>query len=159
MFTVETGNIVAGANSLVDLAYANSYHLDRGNSLWTGTDAVKQSALIKATDYIQQKYTFRGFLVSETQPLNWPRADVPYVATNVIPDRLKQAVCQLALEVMTAPLNPSVSPTGQVKFKKVDVIETEYFAASSTSTKRPAIDGLLRPYLSGSGINVPVVRV
>lgn len=159
MFTVEDGSIVAGANSLVDVAYANSYHLDRNNLSWDGSNEVKQAALIKATDYIQEKYSFSGDKVEADQPLDWPRSCVPNTNYNVIPDRLKQAVCLLALEVMTNPLNPSITPQGQVKFKKVDVIEVEYFAATSTTTKRPAIDGLLRPYLSGSAINATAVRV
>lgn len=159
MFTVEDGSIVAGANSLVDVAYADAYHSDRGNLSWDGSTEVKQAALINATDYIFQKYSFRGRVVEADQSLYWPRACVPYVEYNIIPDRLKQAICILALEALTGVLNPSVSPTGQVKSKKVDVIEVEYFAASSTNIKRPAIDGLLRPYLAGGAINAPVVRV
>jgi hypothetical protein len=159
MFIVENGSIVAGANSLVDVAYANTYHLDRGNTGWDGSDAVKQAALIKATDYIQEQYSFRGELVQPDQTLNWPRYGIPTIPYDIIPDRLKQAVCILALEVMKTPLNPSIPPNGQVKFKKVDVIETEYFAATSTTTKRPAVDGLLRQFLTGSAINASVVRV
>lgn len=157
-FTVEDGSIVAGANSLVDLAFANSYHSDRNNLGWDGSDAVKQAALTKSTDYLQEKYSWKGCEVSADQSLNWPRSGIVNVADDKIPDRVKQAVCVLALEALTAALNPSVSPNGQVKFKKVDVIEVEYFAAPFTSTKRPAVDGLLRPYLSGNGINVPTVR-
>ncbi|PSL23472.1 DnaT-like ssDNA-binding protein [Dyadobacter jiangsuensis] len=157
--TVEDGSIVEGANSLVDLDFANSYHSDRNNTGWTGTDAVKQAALIRATDYLQEKYSWKGCLVEADQPLNWPRSGIQNVANNIIPNAVKQAVCVLALEALTATLNPSISPNGQTKFKKVDVIEVEYFASPFTSTKRPAVDGLLRPYLSGNGINVPTVRV
>jgi len=159
MFVAEDGTIVAGSNSLVDLVYADAYHLARNNLTWDGSNEVKQSALIKATDYIQQTYTFRGSLVEDDQSLLWPRYGVPTIPYDIIPDRLKQAVCLLALEVMKSDLNPSISPTGQIKSKKVDVIETEYFAASSTTTKRPAIDGLLRLLLVNNGINAPVVRV
>ncbi|WP_138476168.1 DnaT-like ssDNA-binding protein [Dyadobacter bucti] len=158
-FTVEDGSIVEGANSLCSLDYANAFHSDRGNTSWTGTDAVKEASLIKATDYINQKYSFRGRLVEYDQPLVWPRACIAGVEYDTIPTRVKAAVAELALEALTGSLSPSISPQGQVKSKKVDVIEIEYFASASANTKRPAIDGLLRPYLSGSGINVPVVRV
>jgi hypothetical protein len=42
-----------------DLAGANTYHADRGNSAWTGTDTVKSQALIRAQDYIRTSYVAR----------------------------------------------------------------------------------------------------
>ena len=40
--TVETGAIVANANSYVSIADCDSYHTLMGNATWTGTDAVKE---------------------------------------------------------------------------------------------------------------------
>lgn len=160
-FTVEDGSIVDGANSFVSVADADSYHSTRGNASWTGTDAVKEAALVRATDYIQQKYNgaWKGCLVSYSQPLDWPRSGITGVDEDAIPQRLKSAVCELALEALSATLNPSLERGGAIKREKIDVIEVEYMDSAIGSTKRPAVDGFLSPYLSGSGINVPVVRV
>lgn len=152
---VEDGTGVEGANSYVTVEYADTYHTDRANTAWTAaTEDAKEAALIKATDYVEQVYADRwdGEAVYEDQPLSWPRD----VATG-IPTRLKQAVCQLALEALTTDLNPKI---GQgIKRKKVDSIEIEYQDDTYGGTTRPAIDGLLAPILSGSSLNARVVRV
>lgn len=161
-FVVETGEVVPGANSFVSLAEANSFHADRGNTAWSGDDNVKEAALIKATDYIEQTYSHRwcGEPVYPHQDLSWPRENVLGIASDEIPVKLKQAVCTLALEALTTDLNPALARGGLVKREKVDVIEVEYMDGAGAETKRPAIDGLLRGLLSlSSAINRKVVRV
>lgn len=160
-FTVEDGSVVSGANSYLSVADADTYHSDRGNSLWTGATAVKQAALIRATDYIEQKYTGRwiGELVEHDQALQWPRSGFDEPDYNELPTQLKQAVALLALEALSADLNPALDRGGMVKREKVDVIETEYMDGALPGKKRPAIDGLLRRFLTGSSLNVPTVRV
>lgn len=164
-FTVETGSIIAGANSYVSVTDADTYHLDRGNSDWAAAQLKeKQAALVNATDYIEQKYSerWKGCRVNAlTQSLSWPRGGLEYVNYNVIPQKLKNAVCDLALEALSAALNPALDRGGQVKREKVDVIETEYFQGASSTTTRPAVDGILREYMNGmaNGFNVPTVRV
>lgn len=160
MFIPEDGSGVADANSYATLADANSYHTDRGNTSWTGTNEAKQAALIKATDYIEQVYgtRFIGEQIDVDQSLSWPRyTDI--FASNVLPENLIKATCQLALEALTTDLNPSLARGGAVKRKKVDVLEIEYFDGAPGSTSRPAITGILKGLLRGSGLNVPTVRV
>lgn len=154
-FTVEDGTIVTGANSFVSVSYADDYHADRGNATWTGTDAVKQAALVKATDYIEQKYSFLGSLVDDDQPLSWPRY-IEGVDYNAIPDRLKQAVCILALESLSDDLNPTQDRA--VKREKVDVIEVEYMDNATRGKSRPAVTGLLRPYIGIGAYSAKVIR-
>ena len=158
-FSVETGSVYYGVNSYVSVAYADEYHTDRGNDSWTGTDAVKQSALINATDYIEQLYAGRwnGELVMHDQDLQWPRYGFIDPEFDEIPDRLKQAVCILALEALSGSLNPSLNRA--VKREKVDVIEVEYMDNASERIKRPAVDGLVKPYLIAGALNAKVVRV
>lgn len=161
-FVPETGEIVPNANSYVSLAEANSFHSDRNSVNWVGTDSVKESSLIRATDYIEQTYghKWRGEPVMPHQSLSWPRENVPNVSSDEIPVKLKQAVCVLALEALTTDLNPALARGGLVKREKVDVIEVEYMDGAGGLTKRPAIDGLLRGLLSfSSAINRKVVRV
>lgn len=161
-FVVETGSIVPNANSLVSLAEANDFHSDRNNVNWTGTDSVKEAAIIRATDYLEQAYydKWLGERVSDVQSLSWPRSGVENVDDDVIPVRLKQAVCILALEALTGDLNPTLARGGLVKREKVDVIEVEYMDGAKGQTTRPAVDGLLRGLIHfSSGYNIQVVRV
>lgn len=157
-FTPEDGTGVTDANSYVDIDFADDYHSLRGNAAWaSATEPQKQAALVKATDYVDQKYNFIGYETYEGQSLAWPR---DYEDENLgIPAKLKQAIAELALEALTADLNPNVAPAGQVKRKKVDVVEVEYFASGASITIRRRIDGLLKGLVSGSPFNVPVVRV
>lgn len=157
-FIVETGDIVPGANSYVSVDFADAYHSDRGNESWSDlTTEEKQYALVRATDYLDQAYAgrWKGEPLTDTQALAWPREVVG------IPDKLKQACCQLALEALGGDLNPTQGQT--VKREKVDVIEVEYMTGQEggrTGTRRPAIDQLLYGLITGgSALNAKVVRV
>ena len=69
-FTVEDGTGVAGANSLVDVAFADEYFADRGNTVWAAlTEEQKQSALILASDYASTQYRYKTACLSARYPL------------------------------------------------------------------------------------------
>lgn len=158
-FIVENGAGLDNSTSYVDVAYADDYASTRGNESWSDlTTEEKQSALVRATDYLDQAYAgrWKGEPMTDTQALAWPREVVG------IPDKLKQACCQLALETIGgASLNPTQGQT--VKKEKVDVIEVEYMTGQEggrTGTRRPAIDQLLYGLITGgSALNAKVVRV
>ncbi|TGE04632.1 DnaT-like ssDNA-binding protein [Hymenobacter fodinae] len=159
MFIAATGLNGDEANALISVDYADDYHSLRGNGSWTGDDVVKQAAIVRATDYIEQVYGPR--FVGKTIPstlLSWPRYSLAYDSTT-IPDALKRAVAELALDALSGNLNPNIGSTPQVKRKKVDVLETEFFEARQRPTIRPAVSGYLAPLLASNGLNVPVVRV
>ena len=70
---VEDGTGLSTAESYISVADADTYHSDRGNALWTGTDAVKEEALRQATEYLDATYDWKGSISLTTQALNWPR--------------------------------------------------------------------------------------
>jgi hypothetical protein len=156
-FIPATGDNSDVANSYVDLAYASDYQTVRGNTLWAGSDEAKQSALIRATDYIEQVYGQAWIGNTTIIGLSWPRYNTIY-DSDVIPDPVKKATCELALEALSGSLSPVTGGTQAVIRKKVDVIEVEYDKAVARKA-RPAVDGLLRGLLSSSAYNRPVVRV
>lgn len=146
---IETGAIIAGADSYVSVTDCDTYHTARGNSAWTGTDAVKEYALRKAVAYLDGHYRNRlkGYMVDPiSQNLAWPRYDVVIdgvtLASNIIPQRVKDAQCELALIALSSDLAPNVS--AGIKREKVDVLETEYFAgAPAGTTIYTAVNNLL----------------
>lgn len=105
-FTVEDGTGVANANSYAAVADADAYFADRGNAVWSAisTDAEKEQALVKATDYIETMYArrFVGEMAEIDQALSWPREDAvdrlnrEYTATE-IPEDLKRAAYEYAV--------------------------------------------------------------
>lgn len=163
-FTPEDGTGLADANSYVDLTYANQYFLDRAVTTWAGAvdDATRQSALVRATDYVQNRYDgkFLGCKFSETQALHFPTGDQQLVdpMTNLpipdpMPQKLLKAICEYALRALTAALapDPIVDPSGMrvaSSTQKVGPIEeTVAYQPGSpiyTFIPYPAADILLR---------------
>lgn len=107
-FTLEDGTGVTDSNSYADDTFADAYFAERSVSGWTGTQAVKQAALIRATDYIEQRFgsLFIGSPVATTQSLSWPRTEAGDYGSDEIPVKLKRAVCEYALRALTAELAP-----------------------------------------------------
>ncbi len=103
---VEDGTGLAGANSYISESFADTYHDDRGNTKWAAeSSANKQSAIIRATDYIDKRWGvwFRGIKSSSTQALQWPRVNAfdnnGYVWSGV-PTLLERACVEYALRAL-----------------------------------------------------------
>lgn len=170
--TVETGAVVANAESYVTTAAADTYHAARGNETWTDLDTTeKEQALRKATDYMMQKYRARwkGHRKDATQTLDWPRSYVylepfvqgavgpyPYlVADTIVPTEVKNACAELALRSVSVTLSPDLTRGKQSV--TVGPITTVYDKADPQYTRFQAVDAMLRPYLSGSSRNAQLV--
>jgi hypothetical protein len=68
-FVVETGSGSATANSFASTAAADAYVAERGVAGWADLlTADKQTALVKATDYLEATYrtSWQGYRVSGT---------------------------------------------------------------------------------------------
>lgn len=181
---VEDGSIVAGANSYSTREAASAYHAARDNSAWFNlTSAQMDAALIRASDYLTQKYTARwkGIRINLTQPMDWPRAGVvtqdfrdPTTGPSSIirdqlsflfpedevPQEVVDSVAILALESITGGLLPGQSRGGDIKRVKAGSAEVEWFqSASSDSRNFPAIEsfhaGLLVNFLKRRNNKLP----
>lgn len=168
--TVEDGTVVAGANSLVSLEFADQYHEDRLNAAWTGEtdDDKRKAALIRGTDYLERRFGARltGTKV-EGAELCLPREngydrEGTELASDEVWIGIQQAIAEYALRALSGSLDPdpgysqSGEFSGPVKRirKKVDVIEkeTEYAdRAVSTSPRYPAADTLVARYIASPG--------
>lgn len=140
MITIETGAIIVGAESYVTAADCDAYHAKRGNAAWTGTDAVKEAAILKAAAYLDGHYCNR-FKGEQYQPLlqnmQWPRTGVIVQGgylfpSDSIPQKLQDSQCELALIALSSDLAPILS--AGIKREKLDIIETEYFAGTPAGT-------------------------
>lgn len=115
-FTVEDGTGVKDANAYITLAFANEYHLDRNHTDWSSSLAKLQSAIVRATMYVDARFgrSFRGFRRSKTQELEWPRfsaLDNDGYLLDGIPKQLQRAVAEYALRTLQfGELAPDVPP-------------------------------------------------
>jgi len=130
----------SNSNSYVTLAEAEAYFEDRINSSangnWENTsageprsDAEKSAALVTSTRRIDEEQ-FRGYKVTSTQALKFPRANITdedghYFATDSIPEPVKQATFIVALELLRADFlaenymnNYEFLSTGNFQFKQ-----------------------------------------
>lgn len=134
----------ADANSFVTLAEANTQIEGRLNaSTWEtdATDDQKNRALAEATRYLSAFAHWIGKRADDTQALAWPRQlatnpDSPsfvYFGTDEVPDRVKRGTIELAFQFIKSGTSDvaALPSTSEVKRKKVDVLETEYFDRSA----------------------------
>lgn len=178
--TVETGAVVTGANSFVSLADFKAFCDNRGRvySGVYGDEAIK-AALVKTGDYLNN-LTWRGVKTGRDNPMAWPRYGIEeggniwnqleyptsawvgvldangfYIPTDEVPAEVVTAQCEATWLVLTGyDLQPTLSRGGQIKRKKIDVLETEYFSGASPTNKYLAIEGPLRGLLKSSlGVN------
>lgn len=158
-FTVEDGTGITNANSLCAVNFADSYFTDRAIAGWTGTNDAKQSALIRATDYIETRFgpRFKGSKADEDQALSWPRVEV--CADDTVPVAVRKATAEYALRALTAVLlpDPVYDDSGRLvasKSEKVGPISetVTYITGTGVVIFRayPAADALLKPWLKSS---------
>lgn len=161
---VEDGTGLSNTNAFVSVADADARHSLLGNSAWTGDNAAKESAIARATAYMEQAYRSRwqGFRHNHDQALSWPRNSVVIdefvvVESNVVPADIANACADLALRALNDDLNADL--TRGVVRKKVGPLETEYDRNSPQSKRYRAVDMALAPYLKGSSAMATLVRV
>lgn len=166
------------------LANANAYHMARGNTGWTGADALREAALQRATDYIDGRYRyqtaggcwksmFRGTKTGgRAQDLEWPRTGATDSEGNEIPDdevpvEVEHATYEAALRELLEPgsLSPVFVEAQQVTREKVGPIEVSYSEATMHGAMPPnrpvvpAIDDILAGLICDKPIFGVGVRV
>ena len=146
MFLVETGEGLPNANSLASVQDFKDYYSLRNIDISTLTDTQIEGFLVLGTDYIVQKYDFKGSKLKDTQSLPFPR-----VINNetIFPTNVKYATILLAFKSQNGSL--LADSQQQVKKEKVDVLEVEYMDGSSSEVIYNDVLGYLKPYLSNAG--------
>lgn len=145
------------ANAYIAVQFFKDYHDERGNA-YTATDTEIEQAIVRATDYMDSRWTFAGAREDVDQSTECPRSGVYDPRTGYsldpYPSELEEACAEYSLSALAGSLHPTpnVDATGlQVKVtrKKADVLEkeTEYFqTGSSASAKKawPLADGKMK---------------
>jgi hypothetical protein len=163
---VEDGTGKADAESYISVADATTYHAARGNADWANaaSDAVREQALRKATDFMTQRYQLRwaGYKLTITQALDWPRSYVKrpgiwpsyYERSDVVPVEVQRACAELALRVVQGTtLAPDLQP--QVESEQVGPIKTTYARGARQDTEFQVVDmGLSALLVGGNGARV-----
>lgn len=134
--TVEDGTGLAAADALISLAYATTYHANRGNTAWAAEsdDTLKENAIRRASTWITEAFRWKGAPVNgRTQALGWPRAYVIdregySVASNAVPDEIQRATAEVALRELATvgAMTPDFTPADEVESEKIGPIMVKY---------------------------------
>ncbi len=123
-FVVEDGTGLATATAYVSVATADAYHADRGNDDWDEADTDDQEqAIVRATDYLDQTFSWQGKRSTDTQALDWPRdavflLDGTEIDPDSIPTRLESACSEIALAALCLDIDPNYQGGGSTSQTK-----------------------------------------
>jgi hypothetical protein len=160
--TIEIGQGISDAESYASVDDADTYFTNRGITIWGDVTVVeKEQALRRATDYMTQNYRGRWLGARRTieQALDWPRVNVQitvdgewvygfnYFPFDKVPNEVKRACIELALRASMGELTEDTSQA--VLLETIGPITTEYDPYSIRQKQYPAVDAILKPYLSG----------
>ena len=155
---VETGAVVAGADSYITSADASAFldsvysEYDTKASAYLGLSANRRDVILRQAAYaLDRKYRkrWKGSKTVQTQSLDWPRYNVQDedgldVPSTTIPRRMQRAQCEIAMRIADGDdIFEDQAHGGRVKSEEVDVISTSYFADASTETVFEGVDALL----------------
>jgi hypothetical protein len=164
---VEDGSGLSNAEAYISEADADTYFTAHGDpTTWTNaTTAQKEVALREGTAYLDLNYglKWKGTRSSTTQALTWPRQncaglDSEAIASTAIPQQLKDANCEAALDYLTdGDLFPDVtgSEVGAKRTRvKVGEIEEEVEYAGTKTLRKvyQRVHKLIAPFISSAGV-------
>lgn len=164
MLTIETGAGLPNADSYASVAQADTRCSALGVTDWAPrADADKEVALRNATQFMLATYRSRwaGRRVYQAQALDWPRWNVVVdnfpVLSTVVPAEVVNACIDLAARAAGGvELMPDLERA--IKQDTVGPITTIYEDGSPERPRYTAVDGMLAPYLCGSGTSGKLVR-
>ena len=174
MIIVETGLKVTGANSYIDVAFADEYHFLYANDSWTGENADKEKALIVAAQSIDLLYgpKYLSSRLEGNQSMLWPR--YPFCdrfgnmrSVQEVPIEIKRAQAELALMYMNGiDLFPEGNNTIRVESESVKVGDISTTTSYSKGGKTDAatyegfrkVDLLLWVVTKGTKTTLRLVR-
>jgi hypothetical protein len=137
------------ANGYVSVAYFKTYCDDRGISYAALSDTEIQQAIVRATDYMDGRWTYGGYRYDGDQSTEVPRREVydkEGYSIDGIPDDFKKACCEYAQidsigGLVLMPNSQDNTLPGVVSYLRaqVDVVEkeTRYNTNKGTLAGRP----------------------
>lgn len=157
-FTVEDGTGVTGANSYASVAELDDHAELFGDDLIDFDVSEKQAALVKASIFYIDSFTFSGDKINSEQGLKLPTADVSLNA-DIQRAVLSAAVLQLQGRLFVDPQDVGQSKVVSESSSVGSLSDSvTYSETAQYTTKYPttSLDRLVRQYSVGSGLGQTV---
>ena len=118
--------VLTGSNSYVTTEEAAAYFADRLHAdAWTSASADDRGkALVTAAVLLDRHIVWQGAKASPDQGMEWPRLDIPGIASTTTPQAVKVAQMELAL-VLLAKDTTALPDTAGMKSIQADTIKIE----------------------------------
>lgn len=164
----------ANATSYLTVAEADAYLDARPNvAAWTGASADARARAVITATRLLSPLPWRGSRTTAAQALAWPRADCPnpdapwgvsgvtgdewiYYASDVIPQRVKDACAELALELLNAGTSDLATLDGDANLtaKSIGPLSKAWGAQGKPQgmARFPFLLALLAPLLDTPGL-------
>lgn len=158
---VEDGTGLSNADAYVSVAEADAYLAGLGFTGWdTLTEGEKEIAIRRATQYIDEVFTFPGVKKLSTQRLSMPRIGSGVEEVDTWPvRRVKDACCEAAYRARSGSLFADVS-ANEVESVKVGPIARTLRKSSTGGQQRyTVIDAILQPITTKRGAGSASLRV
>jgi hypothetical protein len=166
---VETGGIVAGAESYVTAAEYAAFHLAYFGTAETATEAVQEAALRRAGAYMDALEWSGQKAQGRLQAMAWPRSWMQdregfAVDATTIPDEVKEAQMLFARAEILEPgaLSPNFTASKQKTLIEVKGIrwQAPNLSATASANRQVVTDamGRIKDFLSGGFGQVAVYR-
>jgi len=152
----------AGANAYADIDSADRWFAARRISAWERAPAPDRHAvLIRAADWLDAQFRFRGQPVRAGQPRAWPRSGVAAdIAPGGLPLPVQTAYFELALTLLDGDeaAERLLGLRGAVRRERIGGLAIEYAAPDHHAGRNGGrVRAMLAPYLR-SGLATRVVR-
>lgn len=160
---IEDGSIVAGATSYITVVEYNTWADARfGSARATAPadDAAAEQLILRAMDYFEAQ-SFKGYLVEQTQPLQWPRSWVVIDGYSVDPDEIPKEVKNSLYELAYAEEQGEGELNvleRKVTSEKVGPVAVSYSDSSSSRNSNVAVSSSMKKLLQNSGGGFAVSR-
>jgi hypothetical protein len=149
----------ASADTYGTLTEANTYWTARQSAAWGSSDAVKEYALRKAAQFLDNVYRgkWKGQKVDSAQALAWPRGWVTDaegfgVPSDSIPQQVKNAQFEAA-KIIAGGTELEATIERAVKREQVGALMVEYMDGASLKAQYPQVTGWISDLvIGGSGV-------
>lgn len=148
-FVVEDGTSKTDSTAYCDLDFVDNYS-KRFSGVFSDLDEdIKKTAINKATRDIDILFDFFGRRTRREQSLQFPRSNCldlefdDYYDENVIPEKLKKAVAELAVNIAVDGLETIQNSDTNYKVEKIDVLTFERFTNEAPKVKLPIVEKYL----------------
>ena len=157
-------SLTVGENTFITVSDADSFWSDLNDSDWSNADqAEKESALRKATVFIDKEYEWPGHIADDTQKLSWPRDnayDDEGRHLTDIPQAVKDATAYLAgQQVKGNEIFQVRGKDNRIQSLKAGPVEIEYEEHAQAETIFDYLRSILSDITNTSTSQVPLRRV